>query len=77
MLRLQYVQPYMRKRINCVPIHDDGGELLSNENLSIFSHLGWLLSNNAILIKNLTNIKFWQAYYYVLFNYNELRHFVN
>jgi hypothetical protein len=40
MLRLQYVQPYMRKRINCVPIHDDGGELLSNENLSIFSHLG-------------------------------------
>jgi len=30
----------MRKRINCVPIHDDGGKLLSNENLSIFSHLG-------------------------------------
>jgi hypothetical protein len=51
MLRLQCVQPYMRKRINSVLIHDDGGELLSNENLSIFSHLGWLLLNNAILIK--------------------------
>jgi hypothetical protein len=35
-----YSEPYMRKKINCIPIHDDGGELLSNENLSIFSHFG-------------------------------------
>jgi hypothetical protein len=35
-----YSEPCMRKKINCVPIQDDGGELLSNENLSIFSHFG-------------------------------------
>jgi hypothetical protein len=35
-----YFESYLRRRINCVPRHDDGGELPSSENLPIFSHLG-------------------------------------
>jgi len=33
-----YFKPQMRTRINHIPMHDDGGEVPSSENLSIFSN---------------------------------------
>jgi hypothetical protein len=33
-----YFKPQMRTRINRVAMHDDGGEVPSSENLSIFYH---------------------------------------
>jgi len=33
-----YFEPYLTTRINRVPRHDDGGEVPSSENLSIFSN---------------------------------------
>ena len=33
-----YFETRLRTRINHVPRHDDGGEVLLSENLSIFSH---------------------------------------
>jgi hypothetical protein len=35
-----YFESQLRTRINRVPRHDDGGEVPSSENLSIFSHPG-------------------------------------
>ena len=35
-----YFEPHLRMRINRVPRHDDGGEVPSSGNLSIFSNLG-------------------------------------
>jgi hypothetical protein len=35
-----YFEPHLRTRINRVPQHDDGGEVPSSENLSIFSNPG-------------------------------------
>jgi hypothetical protein len=35
-----YFEPQLRTRINHVLKHGDGGEMLLNENLSIFSYLG-------------------------------------
>jgi hypothetical protein len=35
-----YFEPHMRTRINRVPRHDDGGEVSSSGNLSIFSNPG-------------------------------------
>jgi hypothetical protein len=35
-----YFEPHLRTRINCVPRHDDGGEVPSSGNLSIFSNTG-------------------------------------
>jgi len=32
-----YFKPYLRTRINHIPRHDDGGEVPSSGNLSIFS----------------------------------------
>jgi hypothetical protein len=37
---LYYFDPHLRTRINCVPKHDDYGEVLSSENLLIFYHPG-------------------------------------
>ena len=33
-----YFEPHLRMRINRVPQYDDGGEVPSSENLSIFSN---------------------------------------
>ena len=35
-----YFEPHLRRRINRVPRHDDGGEVPLSENLSIFSNPG-------------------------------------
>jgi len=35
-----YFEPHLRTRINRVPQHDDGDEVLSSENLSIFYNPG-------------------------------------
>ena len=35
-----YFESHLRTRINCVPRHDDGGEVPSSGNLSIFSNTG-------------------------------------
>jgi hypothetical protein len=35
-----YFKPHLRTRINCVPWYDDGGEVSSSGNLSIFSNPG-------------------------------------
>jgi len=37
---LYYFEPHLRTRINHVPRHDDGGEVPSSGNLSIFSNPG-------------------------------------
>jgi hypothetical protein len=33
-----YFEPHLKTRINCVPRHDDSGEVPPDENLLIFSH---------------------------------------
>jgi len=48
----------MRTRINCVLKHDDGGEISSGGNVSIFSNPRWSLSKNTASRRYLTNIKF-------------------
>jgi hypothetical protein len=35
-----YFEPHLRTRINCVPRYDNGSEVSSSENLSIFSNPG-------------------------------------
>jgi hypothetical protein len=35
-----YFEPHLRTRINCVPRHDDGGDVPLIRNLSLFSHSG-------------------------------------
>jgi len=46
---LYYFEPHLRKRISRIPRHDEGGEVPSCENLSIFSHPGWPLSKNIVM----------------------------
>jgi hypothetical protein len=41
-------ESHLRTRINHIPRHDDGGEVPSSENLSIFSNLGRLILKNVI-----------------------------
>jgi len=43
-----YFEPHLKTRINRVPRHDDGGEVPSNGNLSIFSNLGRPTPKNAV-----------------------------
>ena len=43
-----YFKPHLRTRINRVPRHDDGGEVPSSGNLSIFSNLGRPTPKNAV-----------------------------
>jgi len=65
----------LRRRINRILRHDDGGEMSSSENLSIFSHLGQPVSKNIVRGRYLPEIEFRQANNYVLFNCNKLRPF--
>jgi len=71
-----YFEPHLRTRINRVPRHDDGGEVPSSGNLSIFFNIGRPTPKNAIKERYLSEIEFRQAYNYVLFNCNELRLFI-
>jgi len=43
-----YFESHLRTRINRVPLHDDGGEVSSSGNLSIFSNTGRPTSKNAV-----------------------------
>jgi len=72
-----YFEPHMWIRINCVLRHDDGGEISSGGNVSIFSNFRWSLSKNTASRRYLTNIELKKkTHNYMLFNYNELRPFV-
>jgi hypothetical protein len=53
-----YLEPHMQTRINCVPRHDDVGEMSSGGNVSIFSHSEQPLSKNIVSRRYLKNIKF-------------------
>ena len=44
-----YFEPHLRTRINRVPQHDDGGEMPSSGNFSIFSNTGQPTPKNAEL----------------------------
>jgi hypothetical protein len=67
-----YFEPHLRTRINRVSRHDDGGEMPSSENLSIFSNLGRPAQKNTVSRRYLSKIKFRQTHNYMLFNYDEL-----
>jgi hypothetical protein len=53
-----YFEPHLRTRINRVPQHDDGDEVLSSENLSIFSNPGRPTPKNAVMGRYLSEIEF-------------------
>jgi hypothetical protein len=71
-----YFEPHLRMRINRVPRHDDGGEVPSGGNLSIFSNIGRPTPKNVVRGRYLSEIEFKQAHNYVLFNCDELRPFI-
>ena len=71
-----YFEPHLRTRINRVPRHDDGGEVPSSGNLSIFCNTGRPTLKNSIRGRYLSEIEFKQTHNYVLFNYDELRPFI-
>jgi len=71
-----YFEPHLRTRINRVPRHDDGGEVPSSENLSIFFNPRRPTPKNAVRGRYLFEIEFRQAHNYILFNYDELRPFI-
>ena len=71
-----YFEPHLRTRINRVPRHDDGGEVSSSGNLSIFSNTGRPTAKNVVRGRYLSKIKFKQAHNYPLFNCDELRPFI-
>jgi len=71
-----YFGPHLRMRINRVPRHDDGGEVSSNGNLSIFSNPGRPTPKNVVRGRSLSEIEFRQVHNYVLFNCDELRPFI-
>jgi hypothetical protein len=71
-----YFEPYLRTRINRVPRHDDGGEVPSSGNLSIFSNPGQPTPKNVVRKRYLSEIEFRQAHNYVIFNNDELRPFI-
>ena len=73
---LYYFQPHLRTRINRVPWHDDGGEVSSSGNLSIFSNPGRPIYKNVVRGRYLLEIEFKQAHNYILFNCDELRPFI-
>jgi len=56
-----YFEPHLRTRINRVPRHDDGNEVPSSGNLSIFSNIGRPTPKNAIRGRYLSEIEFKQA----------------
>jgi len=71
-----YFEPYLRTSINRVPLHDEGGEVPSSGNLSIFYNPGRPIPKNVVKERYLLEIKFRQAHNYVIFNYDGLRPFI-
>jgi hypothetical protein len=71
-----YFESHLRTRMNRVPRHDDGGEVHSSGNLSIFSNPGRPTPKNTVRGRYLSEIEFRQAHNYVLFNCDELRPFI-
>ena len=71
-----YFKPQLRTRINHVSRYDDGGEVLSRGNLTIFSHFGRSVQKNTMRGIYLLEIKFRQAHNYMLFNCDKLRPFI-
>jgi hypothetical protein len=71
-----YFEPHLRTRINHVLRYDDGGEVHSSGNLSIFSNLGRPTPKNVMRGRYLFEIEFKQAHNYVPFNCDELRPFI-
>jgi hypothetical protein len=71
-----YFELHLRMRINRVPRHDDGSEVSSSGNLSIFSNPGRPTPKNAVRGKYLSEIEFRQAHNYIIFNCDELRPFI-
>jgi len=71
-----YFKSHLRMRINSVSQHDDGGEVPSNRNLSIFSNPGRPAPKNVVRGRYLSEIEFRQAHNYVLFNCDELGPFI-
>jgi hypothetical protein len=71
-----YFEPHLRMRINRVPRHDDGGEVPSSGNLSIFSNPGQPTPKNVVKGRYLSEIEFREAQNYILFNCDELRPFI-
>jgi hypothetical protein len=71
-----YFELHLRMRINRISRHDDGGEVLSSGNLSIFSNIGRPTPKNVIRRRYLFEIEFKQAHNYVLLNRDELRPFI-
>ena len=61
-----YFEPHLRMRINRVPQHDDGGEVPSSGNLSIFFNPRRPIPKNAVKGRYLSEIEFRQAHNYVL-----------
>jgi hypothetical protein len=53
-----YLEPHLRTRINHVPRHDDGGEVSSSGNLSIFSNPGRPTPKNTVRGRYLSEIEF-------------------
>ena len=62
----------MRKIINRVPRHGDGGEVPSSENLLIFSNPGQSVPKHIVTRRYLSETKFMQTHNYMLFNCDEL-----
>jgi hypothetical protein len=71
-----YFEPHLRMRINRVPRHDDGGEVPSSGNLSIFSNPRRPIPKKAVRGRYLSEIEFRQTHNYILFNCDELRPFI-
>jgi len=71
-----YFEPHLRTRINCVPRHDDSGEVPSSGNLSIFFNPGQPTPKNSLKGRYFFEIEFRQTHNYVLFNCDELRPFI-
>ena len=61
-----YFEPHLRTRINRVPRHDDGGEVPSSGNLSIFSNPGRPTPKNTVRERYLSEIEFRQAHNYII-----------
>jgi hypothetical protein len=53
-----YFKPHLRMRINHIPWHDDGVEVSSNGNLSIFSNTGRPIPKNVVRERYLSEIEF-------------------
>jgi hypothetical protein len=66
----------LRTRINHVPRHNNGSEVPSGGNLSIFSKLGRPVPKNVVKERYLSEIEFRQAHNYVMFNCDEMRPFI-